>query len=411
MRSSRLCRGITIGVLLVLAAASVALGRLLSAKGIGWAGNFGSIAAFVLGLIAFLGPLLGRGLRGRSPASTLTISRACDDLARVLSQQWAEEERLRRINDPRPFPVRWEVIYLTESTTPGIGFDVGDRETSQDAQSLSGQFDEILSMFSQIPSRRLVILGAAGAGKSVLAAKLARDLVAMRSPGDPVPVILPANSWNYNKSLLDWITEQLTRSHPGLSMPVKATTGDKTSLAESVAFSSVIPILDGLDELPEQVRGDFIKEINNWGSSIPIILTSRPEEYVTAVREAGRAISRAVAIQLLPLHIEEVKAYLNEATSAFPARRWRPVYECLDAEPEGPLAAVLTAPLMLWLARTINEMGSSDPADTCRRVAVQRPESDRVPPTGRFVPALYRKDTYWSWHSWTPGRSSTGLGC
>ena len=96
----------------------------------------------------------------------------------------------------------------------------------------------------------MVILGAAGAGKSVLAIKLVRDLLAARDPGDPVPVLLPAATWTRDCTMTEWITEQLVRSQPSLDVRIRTETGEKVSLPRALAESGVIPVIDGLDELP-----------------------------------------------------------------------------------------------------------------------------------------------------------------
>jgi hypothetical protein len=383
-------RGLATMVLLgTLALAALWFSEWLSARGFNWASEFSSVASLVLAVATVLGPLLARvygWLRGPRPISSKGIVRAADDLALVLGRQWVEEERLRRVNDPGPLPVRWEVTAAAAAAMPGV--PRGDAGVPW--HGLSGQFGDILSVFYRVPSRRLVILGRAGAGKSVLAIKLASELLAARKgkTGMPVPVIFSAATWDAGSGLFEWIAGQLIRSHPGLALRVKDATGEVTTVSHALALGGVLPILDGFDELPEDLRAAAITKLNAAGSDLPLVVTSRPEEYSDAVAAVGRAISRAGAVELLPLGVPEVKAYLGEAT-AVPAGRWQTVFERLDAEPDGALTQVLTTPLMLWLGRTVYKRSDSDPGELAdvERFGHQKPIEHHL--LDAFVPVVY----------------------
>src|SRR5689334_15035188 len=93
-----------------------------------------------------------------------------------------------------------------------------DEESS--LKNLAGKFDEILTVFNQVQSHRLVILGVAGAGKTALVIKLARELLAARRSGMPIPVIMPMAAWSSDQRLADWISTQLELNHPGLALRV-----------------------------------------------------------------------------------------------------------------------------------------------------------------------------------------------
>jgi NACHT domain len=288
-----------IAALLVLVFGLDWIVRLNVVKGLNWSVSFSIIAALVVMVVLPSAALVRRLLRQASgvlPLADTTLAQAREDLAQALAAEWDQEERLRRVNDPWPLPVRWS----------------GEH---------AGEFEEIGQVFARLPSRRMVILGSAGAGKSALAVKLVRQLLRARQPGDPVPVLLSAATWTHDVPLTEWVATQLALDHPGLAVRVKAGTGDTPPLAASIAASGVLPLIDGLDELPEYRRAEVVAEINRYGSNYPVVLTSRPGEYHAAT--AARTVALASVILLEPLTTQAVRSYL-EAASEAPLARWDP---------------------------------------------------------------------------------------
>ena len=147
-----------------------------------------------------------------------------------------------------------------------------------------------------------------------------------------------------------------------------------------------MPILDGLDEIPEEVRGPAIGRINDaLRPGEHLVVTCRSKEYLEAVRQIGGAevtLRAAAAVQLRPLDAEAVRAYLcDDAAGPVTRARWDPVLAVLGTE--ALAAQALGTPLMVGLARTIynprsGELAGSlrDPAELCgpeltNRVAVE----------------------------------------
>ena len=384
-------------VLLALAAALVWLALFLRQQGLQDATSWMSIISGFLTFVAVVAPaarpLLDLGRHGGRKVARITVDEAAEALSKALATEWAREEQRRRINDPQPLPVRWKVTSSAEASMVGVDWtDVGATDRQVEPGMLAGEFDEIHDLFThRLPSRRLVLLGEAGAGKSVLAMKLASDLLADRRLADPVPVLLPIATWNVKEDLYAWVTEQLLRDHPGLdAMVMPAIRRQPTSLAAALVSSKhLLLILDGLDELPEPSRKDALIRINGLGGDVPLVVTSRTSEYLQAVVALGRGLSRAAVIELVPIDAAAIKNYLAKATSAVPAGRWDAVFVDLDRPTAVPIVEALQTPLMVWLTRTVYEGPDTRPSELTEgirfadRAAVEHHLLDEL------IPALY----------------------
>jgi hypothetical protein len=365
--------------LLVIAASTVWLSWYLRRKGFQWSATLGAVVAAYAAVAVIVIPVAGklaRALRGPEPLTGVSVVQAKADLATALSRDWAAAEEWRRINDPWPMPVRWRLV------SPVIG--------TTGAMRVAGRFDNVLALFMELPSpARMIVIGDAGAGKSVLVTRLARDLIATRKPDMPVPVVLSAATWDPDADLRKWITDQLSENYPGLARRVKDVTGKVTSLASGlIADGHVLPIIDGFDELAQAHRDKAIDKINKFGSDLPLVLASRPDEYAAAVK-AGRGIAKAITVEVAALDIFQAEDYLSAATATTPANRWDRVFRRIEGEPDGPLGTVLCTPLMLFLARTIYEKASSDPSELTDRTRFGTAEHLEDHLLDAFVPAAY----------------------
>jgi predicted NACHT family NTPase len=143
---------------------------------------------------------------------------------------------------------------------------------------LVGRLTEATDAYLALPHRRMVIIGEPGSGKSVFAMVMALQLTARRQSGDAVPVIFPVGSWNVSMmSLQGWLCEYLTENY---HLGGYAESDIRRTARALVEGGLVLPILDGLDEMPESVRPQAIDEINrSLEADHAVILTSRATEY------------------------------------------------------------------------------------------------------------------------------------
>lgn len=311
-----------------------------------------------------------------------TYDQIVDDLARVVAQQQQGSEEHHSIADPRPMRLTWSVTDTARTAMAGVRWESAGVMAPH---TFSGGLSQAGELAGRVPSRRLVVLGQAGAGKTVFAIRLIRDLLAARTPGDPVPLLLPLGAWNPGTQRLpDWMVARLLQDYKGLRRKVKTHVGPaKTLAATLVDTGRIVPVLDGLDEITSELRGEAIAAINRLGPDPPLVITSRVAEYLEAVSTAGRGLTRAAIVELHPLGLAEVRDYLRETGAA---ERWQPVLGELDGNPDGPLAQTLRVPLMLWLARTVYAAPATAPGTLCSlpdRVAIQDHLLDH------WIPAVY----------------------
>ncbi|MFF0855682.1 helix-turn-helix transcriptional regulator [Streptomyces sp. NPDC003280] len=324
-----------------------------------------------------------------------TLAAAAAELAREVRHRWRREEEQRRVHDPFPLPVRWQdaPAELTDHWENVQRLGPGAVASRVD---LCGDLHRVADVYRKVPSRRLLVLGRGGSGKSVLTIRFLLDVLDEWAVPDPVPVIFSVGSWDpATTPLRDWLVGRLLRDHPHLARRVPS---GATLAAALVDADLVLPVLDGFDEIAEGLRGKALDVLN--GTSWPLVVTSRRAEYADAVAAAGAPLVWAAGIELTDVTLEDLAGYLprTDRTAAGrgdPAREgWEGVLARLRAAgtPSAePLARVLSTPLMVSLARTLyGGTGQADPAELLdgARFPTERDLEEHL--LAGFVPAVYR---------------------
>ena len=338
----------------------------------------------------------------------ISLAEMADQFAAAVRAEWQEEAAVRRINDPYPLPVRWvpadpslfdQWSALLRLAASGAGWPRAAGPWAGGPGELGGEDGELVQVLTRVPTGRLVVLGEPGAGKSVLMMRLVLDLLARRASGDRVPVLVSAASWDpATQDLHGWLAGQLTFSYATLAGPAPADAAAPSSIRALLRAGFILPILDGLDEIPDAARGPAIARINDaLRPGEQLVVTCRRAQFRDAVRPVGRphvTLRGAVGVELSPLDADAVASYLYaDAAEADAQARWRPVASSLRKDT--PLAAALSSPLMVGLARVIynprpGELAGAmpDPADLCAFPSQAAIEDHLL---GAFIPAAYRR--------------------
>jgi hypothetical protein len=131
----------------------------------------------------------------------------------------------------------------------------------------------ILEIFEQC-SGALLILGEPGSGKTTTLLELARALIAHAEdePTAHIPVVFILSSWdNKQASLEAWLLEQLRTEY---KVPKKVA----HTLLEN---DTLLPLLDGLDEVKASARESCVAAINAFRQEhfVPFAVCSRSADY------------------------------------------------------------------------------------------------------------------------------------
>jgi hypothetical protein len=341
--------------------------------------------------------------------SSVQAVRAVEELAAAVAKQWRREEGLRHLQDPYPIPVRWAAADpLLSDHAANI------RRVPADEIDLDGTLGEAVDAFTAIPSRRLVVIGPPGGGKTVFTLRFTLDLLERRQPGDPVPVIIGLHTWNpVEQSLQGWMAQRLAAGYPALGI---ADESGRTIASELVSRQLIIPVLDGLDEIAGALRGEALRALNmSLDRDAPVIVTCREADYRQIVAESD-VLTAAAVVELLPLDLDDLADYLPRATkpsaSMIPgiATKWNSVLDRLRNDPDDPacrvLLEVLRTPLMTSLARSIYSDQAADPAVLLDGGFASRGEVEEHLLDG-FVPAAFAGG---AWRGLSPTDAGSWLG-
>ncbi|MEV4804021.1 NACHT domain-containing protein [Nonomuraea sp. NPDC049421] len=298
-------------------------------------------------------------------------------LATRVFEQWSTEATIRFLDNPGPIPIFWHLV--GDSGLMDHPHLVGDHLLTFSGSS--SKASELARAFRRLHRRRLVITGGPGTGKTTLAMQLLLELVAAdRDPADPVPMLMPVYGWDTSKHprLQDWVATRLATDYPELNAPAYG-----NDAARALAMHGhVLPVLDGLDEMPKPARVAVISTLNRWlASGDQYILTSRTTEFAAAVDQAGEVLRAAAVIAPATITAEVAENHLRDCLPRVPRHDWTPIWSALRDGSSPSLSRVTETALGLWLIHAVYIPPETDPADLV--------DTDRFPTSGTLRAHLF----------------------
>jgi hypothetical protein len=229
-----------------------------------------------------------------------------------------------------------------------------------------GVLKDIGPFFRRQQTRRLVVLGEPGAGKTVAVVHLLLDQLKYRKSladaaraDEPVPVRVNAAGWDGSRDFTSWLAHQLTIDY-----------GLNPRVARAMVNGRILPVLDGLDEMDppdaEPVLAcSALERLNKspWQDRA-VVVACRSTVY-KAIRELrpDGALQFATTVTLQPLSAEDIFFHLEQYRDELgrTEAEWAPVTDQLD-EADGVLTTALRTPWLLSLAATTLKRGGHETA-------------------------------------------------
>lgn len=275
------------------------------------------------------------------------LDAAARALAEAVESQWRAEAAVLDLNSPNPAQVRWMATRrpVTDPAAVRWRTSTGPPVAAGTDPPATGGLDDLVRCYRESPGGRLVILGAAGTGKTVTAVLLVLAGLRARPSGDPVPALISIAAWDpRTEHLVDHVAALLNRDHPYLMNPEYGA----AAAAGLLTTGRVTPVLDGFDELAADRRRAAMNGLNRSGLS-RMVVTSRPEEYEDATESV--VLTGAEVVELLPLGIDALTGSITAGCAPRQLTRWEPVFANLRTHLSGPAATALANPLVLALAK------------------------------------------------------------
>ena len=336
---------------------------------------------------------------GEGPGGDAAIDH--DGVARRLSRRLADLEADQKAR------------LLNFAATPALARLAAAKECisyHEDSQPAHCSWQDTFKSFWGSASKRLVILGPAGAGKTLMLLDLIAQSGELLGADGPLLIRVNIAQWRKNQSFLDFYTHQVSAERGIPADVVSALLADRR----------IVPLLDGLDELdaegPEKPeRGlEAIRRLNaatpeEYPINAPIILTCRTsyfqrlEQFQLHDKEPIIGLAGAGLLQLETLNADQIAKFLDRNLRAEAKARWKKVLRALNTLQQPPVVNVLGLPWRLILAfaayqnggfpdRLLAEDGNVAEAELLPqflRMAVQKKSPDV--PGGSPLPRLKRQ--------------------
>jgi hypothetical protein len=309
---------------------------------------------------------------------------AAEQLVRTTRYEWQAEADIRGLLKPAPLRVSWVVRRRAlESGSEQVAF----RQTTPSYRSIDEYITYLSKQYEYVPSGRLVITGEPGAGKSAQAVLLTLGLLKTWERGGPVPVFLSLAAWDLSPSaeLVDmnaWIERRVLATYSFLR---NTEAYGATAAKDLVQNKKLIPILDGLDEVPENLRRKVIELLNKTTGPVVVSCRTEQEEIIEG---------NWTTVELREPDASDVAAWLSlSCESEEQKEKSENLLAELSNNPKGTLAAALRTPLFASLVRTAYVTGNLDPRPLVKQDKFKQPEDIQSHLLREFVPAAYERPT------------------
>ena len=267
--------------------------------------------------------------QGSGVVSGQELGRLADLLAGTVDQEWTRAAGERGLLEPQPISVRWQrpaaplagpVAAAVASTqfAPLPGLAAAGEQRLQ-----AGQVSELHEVYGGLGSGRLVIAGGPGSGKSSAAVLLIlAGLRHRRSVPEevrrevPVPVMFTLHGWDPgSQRARDWLAERL-----GQAYPLFAGKRGARAARGMLEAGQIAVILDGLDEIPKDLRPAVLRALSQQATFRLVLLTRSAEMAAAAARVL---LLGAAAIELQDIDPGAAADYLTRTQLDPPPHGWQ----------------------------------------------------------------------------------------